>query len=190
MTETTDISRLKSETEGLMDERISKLHDEFGKIRTGRAAPQMLDPIQVEYYGSLTPLKAIAAIAAPEARVLEIRPFDPSAMGAIETAIAKSDIEVQPQSDGKVIRLVFPSMTEERRKDGLKMVKKIAEDFRVAIRGHRRDAIDRIKKAEKAKSISEDDRKREEDVVQKVTDAKIKKIDEMLAAKEKEISTI
>ena len=176
--------------EASMKERLSKMARDFSLMRTGRANPLMLDAVKVEYYGQLVPMKQVAAVSVPEARVLEIRPWDPTALGEIEKAIQKADLGAMPQNDGKMLRLTMPSMTEERRKEMVKMVKKVGEEFRVAVRNDRHEGLNKVKAAEKAKEITQDDLKGLEGRIQKTTDSFIKQIDEAVAAKEKEITTI
>ena len=173
-----------------MHGRIDKLMGELGALRTGRANPQLVDSIKVEYYGQPVPLKQVAAVSVPEGRTLEIRPWDPAVLPDIEKALQKSDLGIPPQSDGKAIRLNLPSMTEERRKDMIKIVRRMAEEYRVGLRNDRRDILEKLKKAQKAKELSEDDLKRHESDIQKLTDAHIKKVDELLAGKEREITTV
>lgn len=173
--------------EGAMKARIDKLKSELAQVRTGRANPQILDGIKVEYFGSMVPIKQVAAISVPEARTLEVRPWDPSALDAVEKALQKSDLKVPTQNDGSgVIRLVLPTMTEERRKEMIKVLGKTGEEARVGLRNERREAIEKVKKS----GAPEDTRKREEDRIQKLTDSYIKKVDEALAMKEKELSTV
>ncbi|MBI4051137.1 MAG: ribosome recycling factor [Elusimicrobia bacterium] len=185
-----NLQQLIVKTEETMKNRIEKLRSDFGTLRTGRANPQLVDGIRVEYYGSLTPLKQVAAISVGDARSIEIRPWDPSSLEAIEKALQKSDLGITPTNDGKMIRLNFPTMTEDRRKDLLKVVRKMAEDFKVTLRNDRRETLEKLKKVEKNKEISEDERIRQENIIQKLTDTYIKKVDEILSAKEKEILTI
>jgi ribosome recycling factor len=176
--------------EGQMQKTIDKMRSDFSTLRTGRASAALVENIRVEYYGAMTPMNQVASVAAPEARVLEIRPWDKSALQSIEKAIQKSDLGLNPSNDGSIIRLQIPAMTEERRRDLTKVVRKMAEEYRVAIRNERRDAVERLKKAEKAKEISEDDRQSGELEIQKVTDQYVKKVDELLAAKERDITEI
>ncbi len=173
-----------------MGKTISALNSEYGAIRAGRASAAVLDKIRVDYYGTPTPINQMAAISVAEARILVIQPWDSSTLHPIEKAIQTSDIGINPQNDGKVIRLTFPQLTEERRKDLSKEVKKIAEDSRVAIRSIRRDCIDKVKKMEKASEITEDDLKVAEKKLQDITDKYIKDIDKICADKEKEIMAI
>ena len=172
-------------------ERMSHSHQslarEFGAVRAGRANASLLDRISVEYYGVETPLNQIASITIPEARVLLVTPFDKSSIKDIERAINASDLGITPSSDGSVIRLVIPALTEETRRELAKEVKKIGENAKIAIRNIRRDAMDEAKKQEKAKEITEDELKTLEKDIQKVTDDAVKHIDEMTAHKEKEL---
>ena len=176
--------------ESKMKESLAKFKNELGGMRTGRANPQILDSVKVEYYGQPVPLKQVAAISIPEARVLEIRPWDPAMLAEIEKAIQKSDVGIAPQNDGKALRLNLPTMTEERRKEMVKVLGRMGEDCRVAVRNDRRDAIEEIKKAGKDKKLSEDQQKTQEAAIQKLTDAYVKKVDEAVAEKQKEISTL
>src|SRR5882762_255159 len=169
---------LISHAEEQMQKTLSRMKSDVGTLRTGRASTALLENVRVEYYGTLTPLNQLANISAPEARTLEIKPWDKGAVGEIEKAIQKSDLGLTPNNDGSVIRLQVPSLTEDRRKELIKVVRKMAEEFRVALRNERRDAVERLKKAEKAKEISEDDRVSGEHEIQKMTDLYIKRIDE------------
>ncbi len=162
-----------------MEKALQSLGGELKKVRTGRAAVSMLDGIRVNYYGTPTPLNQVAALSTPDARSFLISPWETSVLKEIESSIVKSDLGMSPMSDGKVIRLKVPELTEERRRDLVKNIKKICEDARVAVRMVRRDANDELKKALKDKVISEDDNKRQQDEVQKITDDYIKKIDQM-----------
>lgn len=163
------------------------LSAQFDTVRAGRANAAVLDQIEVDYYGTPTPIRQIASISSPDARTLLIQPWDGSTLKLIEKAILTSELGINPQNDGRVIRLVFPQLTEERRKELAKQVKKTAEDSKVAIRNIRRDAIDTFKKQQKKSEITEDDLKNAEKELQDLTDKKIKKVDEIAAAKEKEI---
>ena len=178
---------IHKEIEDKMKKTISVVQDELNSIRAGRANPAMLDRITVEYYGAQTPLKQIATVAAPEPRMITIQPFDPTILSEVEKAIQKSDLGINPSNDGKIIRLVIPQLTEERRKDLTKLVKAKAEEGRVAIRNERRTGNDALKKMEKAGELTEDDLKQAQDEIQKLTDKYIEKIDGMIAVKEKEI---
>jgi len=173
-----------------MEKALGTVKAEFGKIRTGRASPAILDTIRVDYYGTMTALNQMATVNAPEPRLLIIQPWDASAIGEIEKAIQKSELGLSPQNDGKVIRLPIPTLTEERRKDLVKVVNKFAEEGRVAVRNVRRDGMEALKKAEKDKSISQDDHKRAQEKVQTLTDDYIKKIDALVQSKSKEILEI
>lgn len=184
------MSEISKNVKDKMDKAIGSLQNELKKIRTGRAQVSMLDNIRVNYYGTPTPINQVAALSTPDARSFLIAPWEASMLKEIETAIVKSDVGMTPQNDGKVIRLRVPELTEERRKDLVKNVKKICEDSRVAVRMVRRDANDELKKALKDKAISEDENKRLTDEVQKVTDDFIKKIDQLAADKEKELMTL
>ena len=173
-----------------MDKSLDHLHDEFGAVRAGRANAKVLDRISVEYYGQETPLNGVATISSPDARTLVIQPWDTSLLKEIQKAIQASDLGINPQNDGKVIRLVFPQLTEERRKDLTKQVKKYAEEAKVAMRNIRRDGMDYIKKLKKNSEITEDDQKKAEKDLQDLLDKNIKKVDAALAAKEKELMAI
>ena len=173
-----------------MQKSLDHLASEFATVRAGRANAGVLDHIQVEYYGSPTPIQQVASISSPDPRSLVIQPWDNTVLKAIEKAILKSDLGINPTNDGKCIRLLFPQLTEERRKELAKQVKKYGEDCKVAIRNIRRDAMDNYKKQQKASEITEDDLKGLEKDMQKMTDEFIKKIDEMTAKKEKELYAI
>ena len=173
-----------------MGKTIEALQRELSTLRAGRASSSVLDRITVEYYGTQTPLNQMANISTPEPRVLMISVWDQTAIPAVEKAIQKSDLGINPSNDGKIIRLVFPELTEDRRRELVKTVKKKGEDSKVAIRSIRRDANEQIKKMQKDSEITEDDRKGYEDDIQKLTDDKIKEIDKILADKEKEIMEI
>ena len=179
-----------SEYSRRMDKALDHLAEEFGAVRAGRANAKVLDRITVEYYGSETPLNGVATISTPDARTLVIQPWDSSLLKEIQKAIQTSELGINPQNDGKVIRLVFPQLTEERRKDLTKQVKKYAEDAKVAMRNIRRDGMDYIKKLKKDSAITEDEQKKAEKDLQDILDKFIKKADEALAAKEKELMSI
>lgn len=180
----------KCEAEDKMKKSIEVLKDDLLSIRAGRANPALLDKITVEYYGQVTPLNQVAGISAPEARLLVVQPWDQSLIPVIEKEILKSDLGLNPSNDGKVVRLIIPQLTEERRRDLTKIVKKNGEDTKVAIRNIRRVAIDEVKKLEKDKEISEDERKVAEDKVQELTDKYIKEVDVVTKAKEDELMEI
>ncbi len=173
-----------------MGKTVSVLNSEYAAIRAGRANAAVLDKIKVDYYGTPTPINQMAAVSVAEARILTIQPWDTSTLHTIEKAIMASDIGINPQNDGRIIRLVFPQLTEERRRDLCKDVKKMAEDSRIAIRSIRRDCIDKVKKMEKASEITEDDLKIAEKKLQDFTDKYIKEIDKAAEAKEKDIMEI
>ena len=173
-----------------MGKSIASLDSEFGTIRAGRANPHVLDRITVDYYGTPTPLQQVANISVPEARMIQIQPWEKKIIKDIEKAILMSDIGINPTNDGTVIRLVFPELTEERRKELVKDVKKKGEASKVAVRNIRRDAMDEAKKQEKDKEITEDQLKALEKDIQKATDDAVKKIDSMTAEKEKELLTV
>ncbi|HLV61095.1 MAG TPA: ribosome recycling factor [Fredinandcohnia sp.] len=173
-----------------IEKTVEDLRRELGKIRTGRANAAMLDGVQVESYGSRMPLNAVASITVADARTLVIKPFDKSQISAIERAILESDLGITPQNDGTVVRLPIPALTEERRKEIAKQVRKKGEDYKIAIRNARRDSNDQVKTLAKDGEISDDEEKRLLDQVQKETDAGIAKIDEVVARKEKEVMEI
>ena len=173
-----------------MDKALDHLNDEFGAVRAGRANAGVLDRILVEYYGTPTPLNQVAAISAPDPRTLVVQPWDATLLKAIEKAIQTSDLGINPQNDGRLIRLAFPQLTEERRKDLTKQVKKYAEDGKVAVRNIRRDAMDDIKAAKKNSEITEDDQKNLEKELQELTDKRCKDIDELCAKKEQELMAV
>ena len=178
------------ETEDQMQKALEANHRNFNTIRTGRANPSLLDRIEIDYYGAQTPLKALANISSPDSSTLLIQPFDASSLTTIEKAISLSDVGLTPNNDGRVIRLNIPALTSERRKEFVKTAGKIAEEGRVSIRNQRRNAIDAVKKLEKASEISEDESRDAQDEIQKLTDKYIAKLDEALAAKEKDIMTV
>ncbi|MBI4690496.1 MAG: ribosome recycling factor [Nitrospirae bacterium] len=173
-----------------MDHTIESLKKEFAAVRTGRASLSLLDGIKIDYYGTLTPLQQLASLTIPESRQIAVQPWEQKIIPDIEKAIMKSDLGLTPTNDGKIIRINIPVLTEERRKQLVKVVKKGAEDARVAIRNIRRDTNEDIKKLEKEKHFSEDDTKKSLDEIQKMTDSYIKKIDEILQHKEKEIMEV
>ncbi|PIS46759.1 MAG: ribosome recycling factor [Elusimicrobia bacterium CG08_land_8_20_14_0_20_51_18] len=185
-----DINELVSMCEMEMGDKIEKFKRELTSLRTGRANPQLLDNIYVEYYGAKVPLKQIAAVSIPEPRTLEVRPWDKGAVDAIETELKKADLGTNPTKHGDVIRINLPPMNEDQRKKMVKMVAKMAEDSRVAIRNERRDTLEKIKKAQKTGEISEDDYKRQENNVQKITDNFVKNVDAIAQEKEKELLTV
>ena len=173
-----------------MDRTLEHLGEDFDAVRAGRANAKVLDRISVEYYGSETPLNGVATISSPDARTLVITPWDTKLLKEIKKAIQMSDLGINPQNDGRVIRLIFPQLTEERRKDLSKQVKKYAEDAKVAMRNIRRDGMDYVKKLKKNNEITEDDQKKAEKDLQDMLDKYIKKVDAALAAKDKELMSI
>jgi len=179
-----------TDVEARMQKAVEATQHNFNSVRTGRANASLLDRITVEYYGAETHLKALANISSPDATTLMIQPFDRSSMRSIEKAISESDIGLTPNNDGTSIRLNIPPLTTDRRKELVKMVAKLAEEGKVAVRNVRRDAIDSLRKLEKAKEISEDDSKSQQEQVDKLTEKFVKNIDKVTAEKEKEISTI
>jgi ribosome recycling factor len=179
-----------NEIEIKMNKTISVLEENFAEIRAGRANPAILNKIKIDYYGVPTPINQVAGISVPEARLIVIQPWDASILKEIEKEILKSDIGINPNNDGKVIRLSFPELNEERRKEIVKEIKKTAEESKVAIRSIRRDGIDEAKTMEKESLITEDELRDAEDKIQKITDKKIEEIDKILENKEKEILSI
>ena len=173
-----------------MEKSLANLNEEFAGIRAGRANPHVLDKLAVDYYGSPTPIQQVANVSVPEARMIQIQPWEKSLLKEIEKAILVSDIGINPTNDGTSIRLIFPELTEERRKELAKDVKKRGEEAKVAVRNIRRDANDFVKKQNKAGDLNDDQAKDEEDKVQKMTDKYIKQIDEAVDAKSKEIMTV
>ena len=173
-----------------MNKRVDHLEVEYREIRAGRANPNILDRITVDYYGAPTPINAVAAVSVTEARTLTIQPWDATVLKAIERAIQSSDIGINPQNDGKIIRLIFPPLTEDRRKDIVKDVSKMAEAKKVHIRNIRRDTIEDFKKMKKSGDITEDDLKKMEKKVQELTDKYIKQIDQLCESKQKEVMSI
>ena len=173
-----------------MDKTLEVLQEQFASVRAGRANAKVLEHITVEYYGVDTPVGQVGTVSSPDARTLVIQPWDGSLLKKVEKAIQVSDLGINPQNDGRVIRLVFPMLTEERRKELTKQIKKYGEDAKVAVRNIRRDAVDYVKKAQKKGELTEDDQKKAEKDIQDLTDKHVKKIDEMCAKKEKELMEI
>jgi ribosome recycling factor len=184
------IEDLVSDAIQRMNKSVDATHEHFNSVRTGRAAPALLDRIQVDYYGTPTPLKNMATISAPEPRLLSIQPFDPSSLKGVEKAIMESDLGLTPSSDGKVIRLPIPQLTEERRKELVKLVRHMAEEGRVAVRNVRRDAIKHLEDLVKSGDVGDDEEHAAEGRVQKLTDEHVAKIDEILKRKEAEIMEV
>ena len=173
-----------------MNKTISVLQENFAEVRAGRANPAILNKIRVDYYGTPTPINQVAGISVPEARLIVIQPWDVSLLKEIEKEILKAEIGINPNNDGKVIRLAFPELNEERRKELVKEIKKTAEESKVSIRSIRREAIDEAKKLQKDNQMTEDELKGAEDKIQKLTDSKTAEIDKILAEKEKEIMSV
>lgn len=184
------IDDLKNRTRGGMDKALEALRRDLSKVRTGRASVSILDDVRVDYYGTPTPLNQIGTLAVPEPRLITIQPWEKKLISEIERAIQKADLGINPTSDGIVIRLAFPPLTEERRKDMVKQVKKMGEEGKIAVRNARRDANDSLKKLLKDKAISEDDEKHGEKEIQSLTDDYVARIDKVIADKEKELLEI
>jgi len=184
------LDELYKKTEDHMKKTLELLGQELAGIRTGKASPGLLDSIKVNYYGQMVPVKQVANIAVPDHRMITIQPWDRTLIVEIEKAIRISELGLNPQNDGGVIRLPIPLLTEERRKDLVKIVKRIGEDSRVAVRNVRRDANEKLKKLEKDHELSEDDTRGKHDAIQKLTDSYVHRVDEAVAAKEKEIMEI
>jgi ribosome recycling factor len=184
------VNKIHADASERMQKALEAMKREFASVRSGKASAALLDGIKVDYYGTLTPLPQVANISAPDARLLVIHPWEKKLIPEIVKAIQKSDLGLNPQSDPNVIRLPIPPLTEERRKDLVKLVKKVAEEGKVAIRNIRRDANDAFKKAEKDKTVSEDESRKAQDKVQEITDEHIEKIEEMLKKKEQEVMEV
>jgi ribosome recycling factor len=182
--------KVVKETEGKMEKTLASLKSDLNKVRTGRASLALFDDVRIDYYGTPTPLNQVATLAVPEPRMITIQPWDTSVTAEIEKAILKSELGLNPMNDGKIIRIPIPRLTEERRKDLVKVVKKMGEGAKVSVRNIRREANDQIKNLEKNKKISQDDLHQLIDKVQTFTDKYIEKTDEILSAKEKEIMEI
>ncbi len=178
------------DAEERMKKSVEALAHEFSTVRTGRATPALVDGIRIDYFGTPTPLKSLAAISTPDAKLVVIQPWDTSVSGDIEKAILKSDLGITPVNDGKLIRLQIPDLSKERRVELAKVVKKMAEDGRISVRNVRHAAVEHLKKTEKDKIITEDEKFTGQDAIQKLTDKYIAKVEELLAAKEKEITEI
>jgi ribosome recycling factor len=184
------MDQIKPQLETAMTKAVENLKYQMTKVRTGRASASVLDGVQVDYYGSPTPVNQVGQVSTPEARLLQIQPFDKNMIADIEKAIMGANLGLTPSNDGNLIRIPFPALTEERRKEQVKEVKKYAEDARIAIRNSRRDQNEIVKKAEKAKEISEDESKKFQGEIQTVTDKFIKQVDEIMSAKENELMAI
>ena len=176
--------------EGRMNKTISVYEEKLSEVRAGRANPAILNKVKIDYYGTPTPINQVAGVSVPEARLIVIQPWDVSVLKDIEKAILASDIGINPNNDGKVIRLAFPELTEERRKELVKDIKKMAEEAKVAVRAVRRDGIDEAKTKQKNSEITEDELKNSENDIQKLTDKKIEEVDKILENKEKEIMSV
>ncbi len=173
-----------------MEQTVVAFKRDLSRLRTARATTALLDGIIVEYYGAKTPLNQLASLSAPEARLLVIQPFDRTAIGDIERAIQMSDLGLTPQNDGKIVRIPIPDLTEERRRDLVKHVKKVAEEFRVSVRAHRRDAIEMMKELHKEKELTDDDLKRDQERIEHLTKEYVEKVDKILKTKEDEIMAV
>lgn len=185
-----DMKTIKPVLDDQMNKALKSLQNQMGKVRTGRATPAVLDGIMADYYGTPTPIKNLGQISTPEARLLQIQPFDKTAIAAIEKGILAANIGLTPGNDGTFIRIQFPALTEDKRKALVKDVKKLGEDAKVAVRNIRREQNDKVKAAEKDKKVSEDESKKIQDEIQKVTDNFIKEVDKIVDAKEKELLTV
>jgi ribosome recycling factor len=184
------MKELKPILDDHMNKAIKSLQNQMSKVRTGRATASVLDGINADYYGTPTPIKNLGQISTPEARLLQIQPFDKTAISAIEKAILAANIGLTPGNDGNFIRIQFPALTEDKRKAFVKDVKKLGEDAKVAIRNIRREQNDKVKAAEKDKKVSEDESKKIQEEIQKITDNYIKEVDKVVEAKEKELLTV
>lgn len=184
------MENVKKDAEERMGKAIAALEREFAGLRTGRASTALVENIKVDYYGTPTPINQLGSVAVPDSRTITIQPWDRGSFGLVEKAIQKADLGLNPMNDGKLIRIAIPPLTEERRKDLVKVSRKYTEDSKVAIRNIRRDANDSLKKLEKDKTISEDDSKKAQDFIQKLTDSYVAKADKVAQAKEKEIMEI
>ncbi len=184
------MKEIKAALEDQMQKTMKSLQAQMSKVRTGRASPNVLEGIMVDYYGTPTPLKQVGQVSTPEARMLQIQPFDKTMIPHIEKAILGANIGITPANDGNFVRINFPALTEDKRKAIAKDVKKLGEDAKIAVRNARRDQNDRVKKAEKEKTVSEDESKKIQDEIQKVTDNYIKEVDKLVDAKEKEVMTV
>jgi len=184
------VEEILDELRERMDKSIEALRRDFNRVRTGRAVPSLLDGVKVSCYGTSMPINQVATVTAPESRLLLIQPWDLSIMGDIERAILKSELGLTPMNDGKVIRISIPMLTEERRKELVKLVRKMSEEAKISVRNARRDANDMLKELKKESEISEDEFYRRQDEVQKITDERVEKIDEVTAAKERDVMEV
>lgn len=185
-----DIKSILSDMEGRMKKTVEMLRSEFSSVRTGKASPALVENILVPYYGTPTRLRDLAGISTPDPKLILIQPWDPAVIGDIEKAIMQTDLGITPSSDGKVLRLPIPELSEERRIELVKLIKKMAEDGRIALRNIRRDAIELVRKMEKEKKITEDERYKNEKTIQDKTEEFIKQVDELVKHKEKEIMEV
>ena len=184
------LSEIKPVLEESMTKAIDSLKHQLTKVRTGRASASVLDGVQLDYYGSMTPVSQVGQISTPEARLLQIQPFDKTMIADIEKAIMGANLGLTPSNDGNLIRIPFPALTEERRKEQVRDIKKFGEDCKISIRNARRDQNDEVKKAEKDKNISEDDSKKFQAEIQTITDKYVKEVDVVMESKEKEILSV
>jgi ribosome recycling factor len=184
------IEDVLSQLKGEIEETAARLKKDLAKLRTGRASAALLDGIMVEYYGARTHLNQLASVNVPEARLIVVTPYDKGAIGEIEKAIKGSDLGLNPQNDGKIVRIPIPELTEQRRRDLVKHVRKVGEEYRVSMRNHRRDANEMLKELLKEREIGEDDHRHGHDKVQVLTDAGIEKVEQILKSKEDEIMTV
>jgi ribosome recycling factor len=173
-----------------MDKTVAAFRKELSHVRTGRASTALLEGLMVEYYGAKTPIRQLASLSAPEATLLVVQPFDKSVIAAIEKAIKSSDLGLNPLNDGKLIRVPIPALTEERRKDLVKHIRKLAEDYRVSVRTHRRDSLEMVKELEKDKEITEDDKRHAAEKIEHLTKEYVEKVDQVLKSKEDEIMAV
>lgn len=185
-----ELDRTLKETKDHMEKAVTAFRHDLTRIRTGRANLSLLEPVRVDYYGTPTPLNQLATLSVPDPKLILIAPWDPKVIQDIEKAIRKSELGLTPSSDGKVVRIPIPDLTEERRKELVKVVKKSAEEFRVQIRNHRRDAIHKVKELEKKGAVPEDESRKAQDRIQKLTEEYAAKIDQVVDTKEKEILTV
>ena len=185
-----DIDTILLDTEDRMEKAMAALERDFQKLRTGRATTALVDGIKADYYGTPTPISQMASVAVPDSRTITIQPWDKGGISVVEKAILKSDLGLTPVNDGRIIRINIPPLTEERRKELVKVARKYTEDAKVAVRNLRRDAIEHVKKLEKAKEVSEDELSRSEKEIQKITDKFVAEVDSIIAAKEKEVMTV
>lgn len=185
-----NVNTVKTTLNDMMKKTIDSLKHQLGKVRTGRASAAILDGVVVDYYGSMTPIAQLGQISTPEARLLQIQPFDKTMIGAIEKALFAANLGVTPTNDGNFVRLNFPSLTEDKRKDIVKEIKKVGEDTKIVLRNIRRDQNEAVKKAEKDKSVSEDESKKIQNEIQTITDKFTKEVDTIIASKEKEVLAV